>query len=135
MEVNDEIISRLKFIAKINPGEKISVKGMYVQPDGILTTISRSLITHDSRENTMNFLNTAIKKGFDILSTYSESKSPFDRQMFMNVLTDLRAAKTGLANLRQTYDTDRMFCCKLDTLEQEIDAKLLQYNDVVTMLQ
>ncbi len=133
MEVNDEIISRLKFIAKINPGEKVSVKGMYVQPEGLFTTISRSLITHDSRENTMNFLNTAIKKGFDILSSYYESKTPFERQMFTNVLGDLRAAKTGLSNLRQTYEADRMFCCKLDTLEQEIDAKLLQYKDEVTL--
>ena len=132
MDVNDEVISRLKFINKINPGEKISVKGMYIQSDSWVPSIARSVFTHDSRETTMNFLNTAIKKGFDLLKMYHENFSKdasktFDRTMFNNILSDLCLSKRGLNNLKKTYESDRMFCCKLDTLTQEIDALLAQY--------
>ncbi len=132
MDVNDEVISRLKFIGKINPGEKISVKGMYVQTDGWITSITRSVFTHDSRDSTMSFLNTAIKKGFDLLRMYHETYKTdrartFEQTMFSNILADMCAAVRGLNNLKVTYDSDRMFCCKLDTLIQEINALVKQY--------
>lgn len=132
MDVNDEVISRLKFISKINPGEKISVKGMYIQTDSWMTSIARSVFTHDSRESTMSFLNTAIKKGFDLLRMYHDNAKAdpartFDQTMFQNILQDLCHAKRGLFNLKKTYESDRMLCCKLDTLAQEINALLTQY--------
>lgn len=132
MDVNDEVISRLKFIGKINPGEKISVKGMYVQSEGWITSIARTVFTHDSRDSTMSFLNTAVKKGFDLLKMYHDNCKgdrgrTFDQTMFSNILADMCSAVRGLNNLKVTYETDRMFCCKLDTLIQEINALVKQY--------
>ena len=56
METDIVIISRLKFIGKVQKGDKINVKYMFIQPDGIFTRISRSLINHDNRNNTLNFV-------------------------------------------------------------------------------
>ena len=55
MESDKEVISRLKFIGKIQKGEKINVKYMFVQPKGIATRISRTIINQDNRNNTLNF--------------------------------------------------------------------------------
>ena len=133
MESSDEVISKIKMIGKINPDDKIAVKGMYIQKKGLLTSVSRTLINHDNRENTMTFLSTTIKKGFDILSnyysTYVSDKKGSDRIMFSNLLADMRNARIGLFNLKATYEGDVMFCCKLETLIQEMDAKLIQYED------
>ena len=44
METDKEVISRLKFIGKVQKGEKINVKYMFIQPEGIITRISRTII-------------------------------------------------------------------------------------------
>jgi hypothetical protein len=133
MESTDDVISKIKMIGKINPDDKISVRGMYIQKRGLLTTVSRTLINHDNRENTMTFLTTTMKKAFDILShyntLYTREKKAGDRLMFTNILNDIKNARVGLFNLKATYESDIMFCCKIETLIQEIDAKLVEYED------
>ena len=133
MESADEVISKIKMIGKINPDDKISVKGMYIQRRSIITSVSRTLINHDNRDNTMTFISTTIKKGFDILNvyhnTYIVEKKASDRIMFTNLLADMKNARIGLFNLKKTYEDDVMFCCKLETLIQEMDARLIQYED------
>ena len=44
MDTNKEIVSRLKFIGRIQKGEKINTRHMYVQQDDLTTTISRTFI-------------------------------------------------------------------------------------------
>ena len=125
--MDDEIIPRIKFIGKIQKGEKMNVKHMQVQPDSILTKISRSFIHTDTRSNTYTFVNYSIKKGFEILYQYLGSEKPFDRILCTNLMTDLRNCKSGLQNIRETYIEDLMFCCKIDALIEETDARI---NDV-----
>ena len=40
---NKETISRLKFIGKIQIGDKINIKDMYLQTDGLLTQVARTI--------------------------------------------------------------------------------------------
>lgn len=44
-------------------------------------------------------------------------------------MNDLRNCKSGLQNIRETYIEDLMFCCKIDALIEETDARI---NDVET---
>jgi hypothetical protein len=127
--MDDEIIPRIKFIGKIQKGEKMNVKHMQVQPDSILTKISRSFIHTDTRANTYTFVNYSIKKGFEILYQNLDSQKPFDRILCSNLMSDLRNCKSGLQNIRETYIEDLMFCCKIDTLIEETDARI---NDIET---
>jgi hypothetical protein len=127
--MDDEIIPRIKFIGKIQKGEKMNVKHMQVQPDSILTKISRSFIHTDTRSNTYTFVNYSIKKGFEILYQHLGSEKPFDRILCINLMNDLRNCKSGLQNIRETYIEDLMFCCKIDALIEETDARI---NDVET---
>ena len=125
METDIVIISRLKFIGKVQKGDKINVKYMFIQPDGIFTRISRSLINHDNRNNTLNFVRNTITRSFDIIASYSLSNKELHRTIRLHIIKDLEQSKIGLLNLKDTYLSDIKFTCDIDTLLQEIDAKLL----------
>ena len=125
MESDIVIISRLKFIGKVQKGDKINVKYMFIQPDGIFTRISRSLINHDNRNNTLNFVRNTITRSFDIITSYSLSNKELHRTIRLHIIKDLEQSKIGLLNLKDTYLSDIKFTCDIDTLLQEIDAKLL----------
>lgn len=126
MESDKEVISRLKFIGKVQKGEKINVKYMFVQPEGIITKISRTCFNQDNRRNTLNFVRSTIMRTFEIISSYSLSPKDSRRHICENVIVDLKNVKNGLANLKDTYLSDIKFCCDMDTILQEIDAKLIE---------
>lgn len=125
MDNNKETISRLKFIGKIQIGEKVNLKYMYIQEDGFLTQLSRT-ICQDNRSKTLIFLQDTINKSFEILKCYQKSKKKSDKIMCMNLAEDLRNCKTGLLHLKETYTEDIKFCCDIDTLIQMIQAKLCE---------
>ena len=133
MESDKEVISRLKFIGKIQKGEKINVKYMFVQPEGIATRISRTLINQDNRQNTLNFIRSTISRTFEIITSYSSSNKESQRHICSHVIKDLKQCKNGLVNFKDTYLSDIKFCCDIDTMLQEINAKLVEiepkYND------
>lgn len=124
MEPNKEILSRLKFIGRVRKGEKINVQHMYVQPCGLITAVSRSIISQDNRANTLNFLHNTITKAFELLEGYKKSGIESEQIMSDHIVKDLKIAKNGLESLKDTYITDVKFCCDMDTLLQIIDSKL-----------
>jgi hypothetical protein len=126
MESDKEVISRLKFIGKVQKGEKINVKYMFVQPEGIATRISRTLINQDNRSNTLNFIRGTISRTFEIISMYETSTKEAHHQFNLHIVNDLKQAKNGLNNFKDTYLSDIKFTCDLDTLIQDIDAKLYE---------
>ena len=129
MESDKEVISRLKFIGKIQKGEKINVKYIYVQPEGLITRISRTLINHCSRQNTLNFIKNTINKTYEIINTYINSEEESKRHILVNIIQDLKYSKKGIVNLKNTYLDDLKIGCDLDTLLQETDAFLHSIKD------
>ena len=130
MESDKEVMSRLKFIGKVQKGEKINVKYMFVQPEGIATRISRTLINQDNRNNTLNFVRSTITRTFEIITSYSSSNKESQRHICLHIIKDLQQCKTGLLNLKDTYLSDIKFTCDIDTLLQEIDAKLSEIEPI-----
>ena len=124
MESNRETISRLKFIGKIQIGDKVNIKSMFIQPDGLITQLLRS-INQDNRSKTLIFLQDTINKTFEILKCYEKSTNIAEQIMCKNLVNDLKNSKGGLQNLKETYYLDMKFICDIDTLVQTIDAKLL----------
>lgn len=123
MESNRETISRLKFIGKIQIGDKVNLKFMYMQPDGLMTQLSRS-INQDNRTKTLIFLQDTINKTFEIFKFYEKSENNSEQIMCFNLYNDLKLSKQGLNNLKETYSTDVKFTCDIDTLIQTIDGKI-----------
>lgn len=129
MDSYQEIISRLKFIGMIKKGEKINTKQMYVQQEGIATTISRTFWAQDNRINTINFIHETIKFSFELLNNYSRSENGPEQELAKHLVNDLRQVNHGLENLKHTYILDTKFCCDIDTLIEDIKAKLVNYNE------
>ncbi len=128
MDLDNDVISKLKFIGKIQKGDKINVKNMNVQSDGLLTRFTRGFIYFDNRQNTLTFIHNTVKKSFEIISHHLNSKHTFDKIIFENMVKDLKDSVKGMENLKETYMNDIMFCCKLDTLIEEIKARLTEMN-------
>jgi hypothetical protein len=82
----------------------------------------------DNRNNTLGFIMETIKKSFDELLTHLDKSKDnlFDLNIASNMVQDLENSKAGLNNLKDTYFDDLMFCCKIDTIVQDIDARLEQ---------
>ena len=124
MEFNDDTISKLKFIGKIQKGEKINVKHMFIQPEGLATKISRSFIHLDSRGNTLTLIKTTLNQSFTILYSLSSNSNFGGKSVCIHIIEDIKKSKEGIKNLKLTYSADLMLCCQLECLLQEIDAKL-----------
>lgn len=124
MNTNDDIIPRLKFISRLKKGDKINVKNLYIQPNNFYNRIDRSFFNVDDRTNTLIFVQTTIKKGFELFNAHIAMVNPYDKILCGNLLADLRNTKVGLLNLKETYIDDVMFVCKIDALIEETDAKL-----------
>jgi hypothetical protein len=129
MDSYQEIISRLKFIGKLKKGEKINTKQMYVQQEGIATMISRTFWSQDNRINTINFIHETIKFSFELLHNYNRSDNGPEQELAKHIVNDLRQVSQGLDNLKHTYILDTKFCCDIDTLIEDIKAKLVNYNE------
>lgn len=125
MDANRETISRLKFIGKIQIGEKVNLKYMNIQTDGLITQLTRTL-NQENRNKTLTFLQDTINKTFEILKCYEKTKKNSDKIMCLNLIQDLKASKSGLNNLKETYSLDVKFVCDIDTLLQGIEAKLCE---------
>ena len=129
MESDKEVISRLKFIGKIQKGEKINVKYMYVQPEGFVTKISRTLINQCNRHSCLVFIKNTIARSFELVSTYNSSTKECDRIMRINIIKDLKSSKQGILNLKETYKDDLKISCDFDTLIEDMDSKLKEIGE------
>ena len=126
MESRQEVISRLKFIGSLREGEKLHTKRLYVQPDGILTSLSRTFFNPDSRSNALAFIRDTITRSFEIIDMYEKSADDSKITMCCHILHDLKQAEVGLCNFKQTYITDTKFSCDIDTLLQVIRIKVAE---------
>jgi hypothetical protein len=133
MNTNEDIIPKLKFISRLNKGDKINVKNLYIQPNNFINKISRSFIHVDDRTNTLFFVNNTIKKGFELFLQHIENKNSFDHILCQNILIDLKNSINGLLNLKETYGDDIMFICKIDALIEEIEARLIEIENKYNM--
>lgn len=129
MDSNEEIISKLKFIGKVRQGEKINIRNMAVQQEGLLTKISRSFISVDNRMNTLEFIKTTMSRSFQLVYTFIASGSVSSKKMASNIITDIESSKTGIKNIQGTYSSDIMMSCKLDAILEDIDAKLMELRE------
>lgn len=134
MDTNKEVISRLKFIGRINKEEKINVRHAYpfVQHNDLATMLSRTFYYKDTRANALGFVRNTIDRSFEIVYNYINSTKKSERVLSKRVIDDLHHAKVGIQNLKETYITDTMFCCDIDTLLESIDAKLGEIEDIET---
>lgn len=123
LEENNEIISNLKFIAKIKIGEQINVDSLSICNRNFLSGVYRSL-HGESRDKTFDHICLTIKRAFEKLQAFIGSDRFSDKMLCINLIQNLVYSIDGLNNLKETYKEDRSFVCNLETLIENIQNKL-----------
>ena len=122
-----DLISKLKFIGKIGDSEKINVKYMTLQKDNYTTSIIRTFLSHDCRQNTLTFISSTIEQSIHLIINYFTSNIESKIKMAQNIYKDFINSVKGLRALKITYSGDIMFCCKLQTIIEHIETKKIDF--------
>jgi hypothetical protein len=124
MDNNPEVIARIKFIGRLQKGEKINTRRYVVQSDGLITNFIRTFWEQDNRSNTLSFLQETIRSAFRLLEQFDKANTKESLSLKNLLLQDLKSVVTGLANIKFTYVKDVKFCCDVDTLLELVVTKL-----------
>jgi hypothetical protein len=134
----ENISSKLKFIAKLSPGQKISVKAQCIQSNSYLTSIVRYL-SGENRDNVYKFIVDLIQDAFSILESFSCSSNEYDLRVCKNMIIDLINLKPGLENLIKTYKKDHKYVAKVEVIIENLEVRIkklcdernLAYDDII----
>ena len=124
MDNHPEIIARLKFIGKLQKGDKINTRRMFVQSNGLVTRLNRTFWNQDNRSNGLSFVQETVRRAFDLLEIYTKSGAVAEVALRENMAKDIQTSIHGLNNLKTTYCEDIKFGCDIDALLLIISAKL-----------
>lgn len=128
MEYNNDTISKLKFIGKIQKNDKINTKTMTIQKNNFVTQIYRTFIGNDSRDSTLLFIVSVLDNAYLLLNSISHSDTKDNNTLRDNIIKDIMLAREGILNIKYTYSSDMMFICQMDSILQRLDIFLNKYD-------
>ena len=128
-----ELLSNLKFLSKIKKDQKINVRDMFIQENNWTTSLSRTVYKVDNRKNTLHFIQNLINNSFSTCKTLinnSSDNNKSDYTMAQSLLKALLNSRNGIQNLKYTYKEDIHFACVLDTIIENINVQITEFNDI-----
>jgi hypothetical protein len=126
-----ETLSNLKFIGMVEKGEKMDVKIQKIRSNSIYDSILR-FFSGESRNNTLDFLNTNVSRAFDILEHHIKkiNTSGSSKTICKIIIKDLSGCMIGIENLKCSYKEDKKFICQIETLIDTIKIKLKEITEI-----
>ncbi len=123
----EEIITKLKFISKIKPNEKINVRSLFVRDNN--NTYQRVLRTFalvgESKDETLTFIKSVINEAVDLIYVYkADSEDVFKQDIAILLVSNLESSKTGMKSLMETYASDTLFVSKIEAVISTLDARI-----------
>jgi len=125
-----ELLSNLKFLSKINKDQKINVRDMFIQENNWTTSLSRTVYKVDNRKNTLHFIQNLITTSFSTCKSLIHSDNKSYYTMAQSLLKGLLNSRKGIENLKYTYKDDIHFACILDTIIENINVQITEFNDI-----
>jgi hypothetical protein len=126
LEENGEIISQLKFISKIKPGEQVNVDSLSICSRNLFSGIYRTMYG-ESRDKTFHYFSITIRRAFEKLAAFCNSERISDQMLCSQIVENLQGCISGLSNAKDTYKDDRRFVCDVETLIEGIDSRLEEF--------
>jgi acyl-CoA hydrolase len=127
-----DIVSKLKFISKIEEGEIVDVRSSTIMEAGWSSSIYRTFFTrNESRKITLDFFRQTISNAFDMITLYLNAKDQFYRQIGVMIFEALQESKKGITNHGTTYRRDRMYMSQIETLLLTLDKELIEFNNII----
>jgi precorrin-3B methylase len=122
-----EIVSKLKFFAKIDKDHVVSIYNMSMSEDSWYTTFKRTILhRHESRKNTLKHIRIVVDEGINIVMKCFTSKQLFHIDIGKIVIDAIIEVKLGISQLteREKYKHDKMFISEVETFLELINAKI-----------
>lgn len=131
-----EVLGRLRFMAKIKLGEKINVRDLFVRDNDSLLqrflrtcknvgTYMSSTEIVESKETTLEFIRVTVNDAITLISLYSKNpNNRFQQSLASIIVKDLEGAKIGIRNLITTYKSDRRFISSAEATIQTLEARI-----------
>jgi len=125
-----DIITKLKFLSKMQVGDKINVDELKLERNGFILGMKRRLWTIDNRQNGERFVRGVIEGGLEEMKRLTQ-KSGGKREEVIGrgLLIEMRGALKGVRTLKGTYSEDTYYCCGIDTYIELIEACMLEYDN------
>ena len=107
-----EIESKLRFVSKIQVGEKIDINSLQVVSAlSWGTSLYRTIYArNESRYSTLNWLSQLFNDAFELSKFYLSKKDEFCKIIGNTLLKIIKDCIVGITNLSKTYEDDRYFC-------------------------
>jgi len=124
-KIIQELISRLKFISKIQINQIVDLKSFSVMQPSFSTSLYRTCVRmgSESREDVLLFFCNTINSSIDYANKYSKIKDKYHEMICHLILNALEQSKAGILNYKKTYAKDIMYCSKIETLLETFQVK------------
>ena len=149
--IPDKLLINLKIISKIQKNGRIarSFDGIISLENDVFYQAFKRFITSDSRKQAVFEINSVITESAEILNHITNSK--FMNKIYFQtgeyykncefielIVTELELAKTGIENLKFTYQNDQnivsqidIIILKINTLTKDFSQKLYYYKSLI----
>lgn len=126
------LVSKLRFIAKVNPGEKLNVKELFVRDNNVvwqrfLRTMRDKVLWEDgeSKESTQAFVEAVTDEAINLICYYrSDKTNDFNNQIADLLTRNLEEAIKGMESLIETYKDDRIYSSKIEAMMGTLTLRL-----------
>lgn len=130
-----EVVGKLKFMAKIQHGEKINVQELFVRDNDSVTqrflrtvknwaTYLSSSETVESKDSTLAFIQDTVNNAITLIALYERDHDEFKQNIANIIVNNLELSKTGIRNLISTYQSDRKFISEAEAVIQTLEARI-----------
>lgn len=120
-----EILERLCFLAQIQEGDKIDITHLSLQEPGLWTSFIRTLSGGEqSRQRTLEFIKKLTDEALEVTEKCFSGTNTFHHKMGTALLNKLIESENGIRKLSITYNDDKFFASKIETILLILDAKI-----------
>ena len=124
----DRLLINLKIIASLEPYQKLNTKSghqLVIESAWTSTSIYR-WARADTRHNTVKRIGEILEEANNILRVGASTNSQeyVSDEYRSRVMSQLNDTRTGMVNLRTTYESDRTITAHFDVLLERIDTML-----------
>jgi hypothetical protein len=127
----DDISSKLKFVAKIQPTQRVNVKNCLSLQDKYSWSgrFWRTYQGNEGRYVTYEFVKELIDRAYKFLSSLRHSVSEYDYEVYCKILKELVLIEPGMRNLTATYEKDDEYVTTIETLIDGLKIKIRELCD------
>ena len=120
MDHVDRLFVNLKIVASVQPYQKINTKGgdhILIEAGYWVSPCFTRWLRDDNRLNTVKRVNEVLEEAERLLLTEGS-----DQEQSLRVKRQLVQTRSGLVNLRQTYEADPTILAHFDVMLDKLDA-------------